>query len=127
MSNEFEYLSDEELEKLISEVEENGLQSAPCDFESSVLKKIDDLKPISFEERKREYNKFRFQVCIAMAAAVLMTIVSPFVFKGNFLDLGNKTFLTSNGAGTNYVSEFLGNSFISGAFSHDVINDFKED
>jgi hypothetical protein len=126
MKARFDYLDDDELYKLIPEVEGQDLQKAPPNFEGDVLRRIESPK-VSFEEKQREYQKYRFQVCIAMAAAVLMIIVSPFVFKGNFLDLGNKTFLTSNGAGTNYVSEFLGNSFISGAFSHDVINDFKED
>ena len=39
MNEEFEYLSDEELQKLINETESAGLLQAPPDFEASVMKR----------------------------------------------------------------------------------------
>ncbi len=42
MNDKFEYLSDEELQKLISDTEASGLLQAPPSFEKTVLGRIDN-------------------------------------------------------------------------------------
>ena len=58
MNDKFDYLSDEELEKLINDTEASGLLQAPLGFEKGILDRIDEVtdspdeKIISFDEKK---------------------------------------------------------------------------
>lgn len=70
-----EYLSDEELLKLIADVEENSLIQAPKRLKSYIFSKI---------EAKRNRAKmvsmttYRLKVCVAMAAAIGIFCILPF-------------------------------------------------
>ncbi|MBE5846047.1 MAG: hypothetical protein E7302_18170 [Butyrivibrio sp.] len=82
MREEYEYLSDEELQALIDECEDGNMVSAPLGFSDNVLQMIaetENKKTISFEQKVKEYRRFRFQVSIAVAAAILFLVVSPFI------------------------------------------------
>lgn len=92
---EYEYLTDEELEKLISDVETEGLTMAPPDLMDDVMEKIcsaEDLKQdsplvdsyleptngevdkppkvINFEQRRKEYRRYCIRVMSSVAAAI---------------------------------------------------------
>lgn len=82
MREEYEYLSDEGLQALIDECEDGNMVSAPLGFSDNVLQMIaetENKKTISFEQKVKEYRRFRFQVSIAVAAAILFLVVSPFI------------------------------------------------
>lgn len=143
MSEKLDYLSDEELEKLINETESSGLLQAPQGFEGAVLEKIemipeiktakrlqnefhdqvksDDTDIISFEDKKKQFARFRFQVCMAMAAAILFVLVAPFFastksglcMKETALQMQN-----NNYEKTSYIADFLGTHYISDAITN---------
>ncbi len=135
MNEEFEYLSDEELQKLIDETESAGLLQAPPDFEAFVMKRInqDESKTseesnntISFEEKKKQYARFRFQVCMAMAAAILFLLVAPFLAANeNFVaikEAAATTQLEKKNDNTKYISNIFGSHVISDTISNTGFN-----
>ncbi|SEM15576.1 MULTISPECIES: hypothetical protein [unclassified Butyrivibrio] len=120
MNDEFKYLSDDELQKLIDSTEESGLLEAPISFEAEVLKRIQEAETkstvISFEERKKQFSRFRFQVCLAMAAAILFLIVSPFLSANDDYNAWKAQAAVGQTVPretTTYVSDFLGNHTLS--------------
>ena len=80
MSNYNEYLSDEELNKLITEIEEEGEKVAPCSIEESVLAYVD--KRNNKKSEKISYYIYCAKVVASMAAAVFILVILP-VVKGN--------------------------------------------
>ncbi len=150
MNEEFEYLSDEELQKLINETESAGLLQAPPDFEASVMKRIEEAaatqsfpeqpgsapvenetseqntNTISFEEKKKQYSRFKFQVCMAMAAAILFLLVAPFIATNeNYLAIKEATAtaqLQKRNDNTKYISDIFGNHVISDTISNTGFN-----
>ncbi len=80
MSNYNEYLSDEELNKLITEIEEEGEKVAPCSIEESVLVYVD--KRNNKKSEKISYYIYCAKVVASMAAAVFILVLLP-VVKGN--------------------------------------------
>ena len=147
MNDNYEYLSDEELEKLISDTEAFGLLNAPPGFEKSILEKIDNVtsksdadqentaddspkKIISFDERKKQFSRFRFQVCMAMAAAILLMVIAPMAMNtegGRQFTETAKAMRTERKQETNFVAGFLGNHAISDAMSvTGFINDMED-
>ena len=98
---ENKYLSDEELEKLILDVEEEKLILAPPDLLENILSSVDDFeekisfepsrieiedtiteisKPpeiIDFNQKKSEFRKYCFRVVSSMAAAIALLILMP--------------------------------------------------
>ena len=126
MNDKFDYLSDEELEKLINDTEASGLLQAPLGFEKGILDRIDEVtdspdeKIISFDEKKKQFSRFRFQVCMAMAAAILFMVIAPMAMNSEggrqFKDIA-QTMRTGRTAETNFVAGFLGNHAISEAMS----------
>lgn len=98
---ENKYLSDEELEKLILDVEEEKLILAPPDLLENILSSVDDFeekisfepsrieiedtiteisKPpeiIDFNQKKSEFRKYCFRVVSSMAAAIALLILIP--------------------------------------------------
>ena len=126
MNDKFEYLSDEELLKLISDTETSGLLQAPPSFERAVLGRIENVEEqqqdqiISFEEKKKQFARFRFQVCMAMAAAILFMVVAPLAMNtegGKQFRAATQTRMTERNAETNFVAGFLGNHVISDAMT----------
>ena len=127
MNDKFEYLSDDELEKLINDTEASGLLQAPLGFEKSILDKIDeatvssDEKIISFDEKKKQFSRFRFQVCMAMAAAILFMVVAPMAMNSEsgrqFKEATEAMRTERNQETTSFVAGFLGNHALSDAMS----------
>lgn len=95
MSREYRYLSDEELNKLIENVEKEGLVKAPENIMSDVLdsistenatrkvqniadKNITQKNPTSKQKNKTlEFYKYTFKVVLAVAAALLLLTIIP--------------------------------------------------
>lgn len=71
MKLENEYLSDEELNQLICEIEKNELVMAPPDFAESVLESI---KP---KNNKKEFTTYCFRVLASVAAAIVLLFLMP--------------------------------------------------
>ena len=80
--NEFEYLSDEELNKLIFEAEADLVQ-APPGLLDSIMAEVDSgsekaKPPMKTKEQKiLEYRRFRRQVIISMAASIAASLILP--------------------------------------------------
>ena len=74
MSIENGYFTEEELNALILEVEENELVSAPPEFAVGVMAKIAE-----FEERKKtiEFRRYCIRVLGSMAAAIALVFLMP--------------------------------------------------
>ena len=86
MKLEDEYLSDEQLEQLILQVEQHELLKAPPDFTESVLKQLEEssqsgvkeIIPINKpESRKKEFVKYSFRVIASVAAAIVLLFSIP--------------------------------------------------
>ncbi|WP_044913769.1 hypothetical protein [Butyrivibrio sp. WCE2006] len=133
MNDDFKYLSDDDLNSLIESTEKAGLLEPPINFEAEVLKRLEraEMKStVSFEDKKREYKKFRFQVCMAMAAAVLFLIVSPFISESDSINAIKAQVVekqTSERIRTNYVSAILGNHVMSETMTGCHFDKDKED
>ena len=114
MIENFDYLSDEELQNLISSTEESGMMQAPPDFENSVI------QTISFRNKQKEYKRFRFQVCMAMAAAILFMFVVPAFIGDNSIsnittDFSNHS--TAVEMDNSFLSDILSNHSFSNAIT----------
>ena len=78
-----EYLTEEELNALIREVEMTEMTSAPPDLLDDILQKIDlaELaKPpriVCIEKRRKEYRRFCIQVASSVAAAIVLLFMLP--------------------------------------------------
>ncbi|ADL34821.1 hypothetical protein bpr_I2088 [Butyrivibrio proteoclasticus B316] len=89
MSKDYEYLSDSELDKLIENVEKEGLVNAPDDFMSEVLNNIEDFsehQKIASVENHRlanrnilDYSIYCMKVFGSIAAAILIMVMVPFI------------------------------------------------
>lgn len=95
------YLSEEELEKLISDVEEEKLMSAPPEMLENILSSIDDFEKknssepsqtetkdiiteikrppemIELSKKKSEFRRYCFRVVSSMAATIALLIFMP--------------------------------------------------
>ena len=83
-----EYLSDEELQKLISDVELNDMAEAPVDLQKKVLDEISALsKPGNIAKTKKqkiiEYRLYSLKVALAVAAAIAVMFIVPCVSAAN--------------------------------------------
>ncbi len=65
-----EYLSEEELKMLISEVEQNDMVAAPPDITESIL-------TIVVEDKRKEFWNYCFWVWTFVAAAIVMVFLLP--------------------------------------------------
>lgn len=75
---DIEYLSDEELNNLILDIEENNLVDAPSYIQSNIIEIINN----NANKRIAEYRRFRNQVIVAVAAIL---VIIPFAPKFNVL------------------------------------------
>lgn len=73
MSFENEYLSDEELNALIREIERNDLVMAPPDIMEKVLTQT--------KNKKRDFTMYCFRVAASAAAAIVMLFTLPGVLQ----------------------------------------------
>lgn len=83
------YLTDTELENMISELEQTDMVFAPPDLQEQILEVLEKETPgqetvamklsddRSEQERIRAFHKFRFQVLTTVAAAVLVVLLLP--------------------------------------------------
>lgn len=76
--SEMNYLSDEELSKLISDVEEKELVNAPPSLCKDVLKEIDRRNEVVLFTKKK-LIRFRVQVIATMAAVIALVFVGPWM------------------------------------------------
>lgn len=81
MKKYMEYLTDEELESLMQEIEQNELVSAPPDLQDQILEVLAQQAKAPAERNARdkiiEYKRFRFRVMTTVAAAVLAVFLLP--------------------------------------------------
>ena len=95
MTQNRDYLSDEELELLIADVEQNELVMAPPDLLEGILDYIDksaqerpvheklpEQRPVSDKPSKtasniREFRRYYFKVCASVSAAVFLIFAIP--------------------------------------------------
>ena len=82
-----EYLSDEELNKLIDEIEQEGETVAPYSIEETVLSYLD--KKREKKTTKISYYVYCMKVSVSIAAAILMMVLLPY-FKNNGTSLPSK-------------------------------------
>lgn len=81
MKKHMEYLKDTDIERLIREIEQNELVSAPPDLQDQIMKVLNqDMHAL--EERKArdkvtEYKRYRFRVMTTVAAAVMVVFLLP--------------------------------------------------
>jgi len=67
------YLSDEELEQLIAEVEANEIVSAPPNLMTDVLAKVETRT----RTKSKEFQLYCFRVITSVAAAILLLFMLP--------------------------------------------------
>lgn len=67
------YLTDEELEKLIMDVEHQGLLSCPSYVREEVLQRTE----VSLKKRKQQFYLYSAKVCAAAAAAIFLLFTIP--------------------------------------------------
>ena len=81
MTNHKNYLSDEELECLMCEIESKDLVFAPPDIQEQVLNVLDETLHVITErsntDKIREFKRYRFRVLATVAAAVVAVFVLP--------------------------------------------------
>ncbi|WP_026490448.1 hypothetical protein [Butyrivibrio sp. XBB1001] len=78
MNDNNRYLSDEELNRLINNVEDEGLIQAPAQIKSEVLRKIYKENPSAKPEKSMaELYRYSAKVVFAIAAALLLLIITP--------------------------------------------------
>lgn len=72
MNRETGYLSDEMLDLLIAEVEQNELVMAPPDLKKGILDRISSERDV-----RKEYYQYCFRVAVSVAAAVILIFTLP--------------------------------------------------
>lgn len=88
MSEKLNYISDEELERLIFQVEQDELVAAPPDLMESILEAAENsgvqeelstakVVLLSAVERKKEFRAYCFRVITSVAAAVALVFLLP--------------------------------------------------
>lgn len=82
MTENINYLSDEELELLIVDVEQNELVAAPPDMLEEILGHIEEfgsgaVQNVKSVNKIQEFRRYCFRVCASVAAAVILIFVMP--------------------------------------------------
>lgn len=84
MTDNLNYISDDELERLICQIEENELVAAPPDLMDSILEAAElmDKPPakvtaVPTASRKKEFSAYCFRVITSVAAAVALVFLLP--------------------------------------------------
>lgn len=78
MERRKDYLTEEELEKLILDVENQGMLSCPSYLRGEILQRTE----VSLQKRKLQYYAYSIKVCVAAAAAIWFLFTVPI---GNML------------------------------------------
>lgn len=81
MRKNMEYITDEELESLIREMEQSELVTAPPDLQNQILEVLEREMRTPEERKARdkviEFKRYRFRVMTTVAAAVLVVFLLP--------------------------------------------------
>ena len=77
-----EYLSDEELQKLIMDVELNDMTKAPANLQKKVLDAVDAADKAgniakTKKQKRIEYRLYSLKVALAVAAAIVVMFIVP--------------------------------------------------
>ena len=83
MSERYTYLTDEELEQLIADVEINDLVSAPPDLAEDICAEIERPPAKVVHNKKKEFQQYCFRVITSVAAAILLIFIMPKVSEMN--------------------------------------------
>jgi len=88
------YLTDKELQQLISDVEEHNLVQAPCSLVESVIDKLPSEK--KSEQKILEFRRYCVEICIAMAASIILLFGLPAILNNPDIPRPSKqeTYLT---------------------------------
>lgn len=90
MKLENEYLSDEELEQLIGEVEQNELVTAPPELLGRIMAELETVQAKDCEDKQqsnasgnriKEFRGYCFRVLTSVAAAIAMVFLLPELWK----------------------------------------------
>lgn len=77
------YLSDEELKRLIEDVEDNKMLQAPADLKQQVLETLDaDKARIRTKKQRKKLVIFEMKIASGLAAAMLMLFLLPITAQG---------------------------------------------
>lgn len=105
MKENWEYLSDTELELLIAEVEQNELVTAPPDLKQNIMDRISAEtqvvefladRPVSGQNLQKEFYRYCFRVAVSVAAAVVLVFALPDAQRAG---MGKKTQERTEGMG----------------------------
>jgi len=81
MEHSMDYLSEEDILKLIDEVEKEGLMEAPKELEGNILSEARRIKEEQVKCYKKQWNrqclKLYFRVSMTMAAALAVVVLAP--------------------------------------------------
>lgn len=86
MTQNLNYLTDEELELMIADVEQNDLVMAPPDLLEGILERINETEPhtetddgklVKSVSNIREFRRYCFRVCASVAATIAFIFVLP--------------------------------------------------
>ena len=77
MRDNWNYLSEEELEQLIHTVEQTELVTAPPDLMEEILRKAEKKEKPKKAGRKKEYYAYCFRVITSVAAAIAIMFLLP--------------------------------------------------
>lgn len=103
-----EYLSDEELELLVSRVEENDLVAAPPDMKERIVSGIaEEGSGVREGQQKKEFWNYCFRVWTSVAAAIFILFLL-----GAMPDKKSETNLYRKANETGIFEEYLGGSRI---------------
>ena len=75
IEQKMDYLTDEELAKLIEDVEKHGMLECPSYVRQEVIRKTQ----VSLQKRKRQFYIYSFKVWAATAAALVILFTLPSV------------------------------------------------
>jgi hypothetical protein len=88
MSEKINYISDDELERLIFQVEQEELVAAPPDLMESILEAVEfagepaEVTAVSVIARKKDFYAYCFRVITSVAAAIALVFLLPELTKG---------------------------------------------
>lgn len=88
MSEKLNYISDDELERLIFQVEQEELVAAPPDLMESILEVVEfagepaEVTEVSVIARKKDFYAYCFRVITSVAAAIALVFLLPELTKG---------------------------------------------
>lgn len=81
------YLTDEELEQLILEVEENELVVAPPDLFESIVEGLEVSVDKASKDKVKEFRTYCFRVLTSVAAAILIIFALPSLMDAQLSDV----------------------------------------